>query len=293
METVSKLPLKLQIRNYFLLTKPGIIFGNGVSAIGGFLLSSKGHFNIALFLAMFLGLSLVIASGCSFNNYIDRDIDARMNRTKNRALVKGLIPVKNAIVYAVALLFLGLGILLLFTNLITALLAFIGFVIYVVFYSFFKHVSSHATLVGSLAGAVPPVVGYTAVTGQLDLGACILFAIFAMWQMPHFFAIALYRLEDYKGAEIPVLPVRKGIVRTKVEMFLFVIGFVFCSVLLYVFQYTNLVFLVVIGGAGLFWLYLSVKGFFCQSDQKWARKMFIFSLVVVMAITIVIPFSIV
>lgn len=291
MENVAKIPLKFQIRNYLQVSKPGIIFGNSVSAIGGFLLASKGSFNILVFLIMLVGLSCVIASACVFNNYIDRDIDAKMDRTKNRALVKGVIPFNHAIVFAMSLVVIGVSLLLSFTNVVTALLASFGFVIYVVFYSFLKHVSSHATLVGSFSGAIPPVIGYTSIKGEFDLGALILFVIFVMWQMPHFFAIALHRVEDYKKANIPVLPVRKGVFRTKLETLLYVVGFLVSVNMLFVFHYVNFVFLIALNGLSFFWLFLSITGFKAKKDEVWARKMFIFSLVIVMAITIVIPFS--
>lgn len=291
MENVAKIPLKFQIRNYLQVSKPGIIFGNSVSAIGGFLLASKGSFNILVFLIMLAGLGCVIASACVFNNYIDRDIDAKMDRTKNRALVKGVIPFNHVIVFAMSLVVIGVSLLLSFTNVVTALLASFGFVIYVVFYSFLKHVSSHATLVGSFSGAIPPVIGYTSIKGEFDLGALILFVIFVMWQMPHFFAIALHRVEDYKKANIPVLPVRKGVLRTKLETLLYVVGFLVSVNMLFVFHYVNFVFLIALNGLSFFWLFLSITGFKAKKDEVWARKMFIFSLVIVMAITIVIPFS--
>jgi heme o synthase len=291
MERISKLPFKLVLRNYILLSKPGIIFGNGVSAVGGFALASKGHFQFFLFLSMMLGLSMVIASACIFNNYIDREIDAKMKRTRNRVLVKGLISIKNAMVYAFILLVCGCCILLVNTNLLTTVLSLSGFAIYVFLYSFLKHSSIHATLVGSFAGAIPPVVGYCSLTGSLDKGALILFLMFAMWQMPHFFAIALYRLEDYKAASIPVLPLIRGSFNTKTQMLLYIIGFMGASSLLTVFGYTGYVFLFLITLLSLYWIYLCIKGYQCKNDHKWARKMFLFSLVVVMVLSISIPFN--
>lgn len=118
----------------------------------------------------FIGLSLVIASACVFNNYIDRQIDAKMARTQNRALVQGLILSQNALLYASSLALIGFSTLILFVNLTAAYSAAFGFFVYVLLYSFLKRSSVHATLVGSFAGAVPPVVGYTAISSQLDSG---------------------------------------------------------------------------------------------------------------------------
>ena len=277
---------------YVLLTKPGIIFGNSVTAIGGFLLASKGVFNFPLFLAMFEGLGLVIASACVFNNTIDKDLDQKMQRTRNRPLVRGEITSKSAIVFGTSLAVIGFYVLAVATNLLTAGVALFGFIIYVFAYSYSKYYTTHCTLIGSIAGAVPPVVGYTAVTGYLDAGAIILFVMIAMWQMPHFYAIAIYRLADYKKASIPVYPLVKGMRRTKIDMVLYTIGFIVSAVALTRFQYTGYLYLTVALALGFSWLILCIKGFRAENDTKWARKVFIFSLVVVMGISFVIPFSV-
>lgn len=118
-------------KQYLLLTKPGIVFGNMISVAGGFFLASKGDIDLMLFLATALGVALVIASGCVFNNYIDRDIDEKMERTKNRVLVKGLVPPTHAIVYACVLGIAGVALLYKATNLLAVALVLMGFVVYV------------------------------------------------------------------------------------------------------------------------------------------------------------------
>ncbi len=128
-----------------------------------------------------------------------------MERTKNRELVTGKIPVRNAIIFAIVLGVLGFGILILGTNILTVCVAVLGVVVYLVLYTPLKPRSSVAPVIGSIAGAVPPVVGYTAVIGNLDAGAIMLFLILCLWQIPHFYAISIYRLEDYKAADIPIL----------------------------------------------------------------------------------------
>ncbi len=204
------------IKQYLQVTKPGIIFGNLISVIGGFLLASKGDIDYPLFLSTLLGVSLVVASGCVFNNYIDRDIDKIMERTKNRVLVKGLIDPKVSLIYASVLGIAGMLLLYVAANALAMMLAVIGFVIYVGVYSLYmKRKSVYGTLIGSLSGAAPPVIGYCAVTGQFDTGALILLLIFSLWQMPHSYAIAIFRFKDYQAANIPVLPVIKGISVTK------------------------------------------------------------------------------
>jgi protoheme IX farnesyltransferase len=278
-------------RTLGLLTKPGIVMGNAITTAGGFALASKGGFDFLLFLIVMVGLSLIIASACVFNNVIDRVADAKMERTKNRPLVTGLIAVQTALVFAVALLFAGTAFLAVFTNLLAVFTALFGFFVYVLLYSFTKYQTIYGTLIGSIAGAVPPVIGYCAVSNQLDAGAWILFAMMTVWQMPHFFAIAIYRMDDYAAASIPVLPLIKGLRATKIQMLLYIAAFIGCSCLLVLFSYVGFAYLIIASALGLGWLSLCFKGFSCENDSVWARKMFVFSLIVVMGICITIPFS--
>lgn len=279
------------IKAYTNIAKPGIILGNAITAAGGFALAAQTHFAFWLFAATIVGLSLIIASACIFNNFIDRKIDEKMERTKHRALVTGLIPVKQAMLYAILLGVLGALLLTFFTNLLVLGMALFGFFVYVVLYSFLKYRTAHVTLIGSIAGAIPPVVGYCAVNGRLDLGALLLFLLIAIWQMPHFFAIAIYRLKDYANAGIPVLPIKKGIRMTKIQMLIYIIVFILISFLLTAFNYTGNLYLIATALLGTCWLWLSIKGFQCQNHQRWARKMFLFSLVTITTLCLVIPLS--
>jgi protoheme IX farnesyltransferase len=278
--------------NYYLLTKPGIILGNLITVAAGFLLASKGSMDIELFLATLIGLAFIIASACVFNNYIDRQVDQKMERTKKRALAAGLISGTHAIIFAIALGILGNLILLIYTNLLTVMVAGIGFFVYVVLYSFWKSHTIYGTAIGSIAGAVPPVVGYCAVSNHFDVGALILFTMLVLWQMPHFFAIAMYHFDDYVAANIPVLPVIKGAWITKVHMVFYILGFILTAILLTYFHYTGYLYLTVTITLGLIWLLLCLQGFKSDNDHKWGCLMFQFSLVIITAICFVIPFDI-
>jgi protoheme IX farnesyltransferase len=277
--------------NYYLLMKPGIIFGNLITVAAGFLLASKGRFDFALFVSVVLGIGLVIASACVFNNYIDRVVDRKMERTKNRPLATGLIPVPKAIIFGVLLGFIGFAVLYHFTNLLTVWVAAGGYFVYVVFYSIWKCHTIYSTAIGSIAGAAPPVVGYCAVSNQFDTGVLILFAMLILWQMPHFFSIALYRFEDYAAADIPVLPVKKGMFRTKVHMTLYIVGFIIAATLLTYLGYTGYLYLLVVLTLSLYWLAYCLKGFRISDDHTWGRGMFRLSLILIMAISFVIPFD--
>ncbi len=274
----------MKIKTYFLLTKPGIIIGNGITAAAGFALASKESFDFLLFLAALAGISLIIASACVLNNYIDRDSDRKMARTKNRALAKKTIPAASALFFAVCLGLTGLLILGFYTNLLTLLITLAGFCIYVLWYSLWKYRTMHATLIGSLAGAAPAASGYSAAAGSFDVGALLLFSIMVLWQMPHFFAIAIYRIDDYASAGVPVLPLKRGMFITKVQMLLYIIAFTGAAAALTFFGYAGYAYASLAALLGLVWLSMGIQGFTCKSDKRWAYKMFRFSLLTVTAL---------
>ena len=174
------------LKTYLQITKPGIVLGNLITAAAGFMLASKGHIDTALLFSMLMGLSLVIASGCVFNNCIDRNMDKKMIRTKHRALAQGLISPGAALLYGTLLGIAGMTLLFNTTNPLCGIIVLAGFIVYVVLYSLYlKPRSVHSTLIGSLAGAAPPLAGYCAVSNRFDTGALILLLIFGLWQMPH------------------------------------------------------------------------------------------------------------
>lgn len=275
------------IKQYLLVTKPGIIFGNLVSVIGGFFLASKGSLDLPLFLATITGVSLVIASGCAFNNYIDQDIDRMMERTKNRVLVQGLISPKVTLIYASVLGLIGVVLLDLVANRLAALLAVMGFVVYVGLYSLWlKRKSVYGTLIGSLSGAAPPVIGYCAVSNQFDMAALILLLIFSLWQMPHSYAIAIFRFKDYQSASIPVLPVKYGISVTKNHIFRYILAFAVATLMLTLSGYAGYSYFVVAALISAGWLAMAQAGFKTTNDQMWAKKLFIFSIVAITTLSV-------
>ena len=274
------------LKRYLLVTKPGIIFGNLISVVGGFFLASKGDLQLDIFLATLVGVSLVIASGCVFNNYIDRDIDCLMERTRNRVLVQGLIGPRTTLVYATALGVTGVA-LLYWVNPLSALLGGLGFVVYVGLYTLWlKRRSVYGTLVGSLSGATPPVIGYCAVSNEFDAGALILLLIFSLWQMPHSYAIAIFRLKDYQAAAIPVLPVKRGIALTKSHMFRYILAFALATVMLTFSGHAGLFYFTVATLVSLIWLGMAWKGFQVTDDRVWARQLFIFSIVAISSLSL-------
>lgn len=268
------------ISQLYHLTKPGIIRGNIFTATAGFLMATNGYINLWLYLSAVSGLALVIACGCVLNNITDKDIDKKMQRTKKRALVTGIVSVRGAVAYATLLGLIGSAILGFYTNLLTTTIAIIGLFFYVVVYAVAKRGTVHGTVVGSISGAIPPVVGYTAQSGRLDLGALLLFLILVCWQMPHFYAIALYRLKDYTRAGIPVLPAVKGIVQTKLQILLYIWAFLVSVAALGLAGYVRPVVAGLVLIFGLMWLSLGLKGYQAKDTDAWAKSMFGFSLLV-------------
>jgi heme o synthase len=273
------------LKNYYIITKPGILYGNLISIIAGFFLASSNPIQLGLLVITIFGLTCVIASGCVLNNIFDRDIDAKMERTKNRTLVKGLIPVSSAFAYACILGVLGVLILFFFTNVATTVAALIGLFFYVVVYTLLlKRTSIHSALIGGVSGAIPPVVGYLAVRGSVDIGVVVLFFILVLWQMPHSFAIALYRMSDYKLANIPVLPLVRGVYVTKIQIALYSIAFVFVTLLLYVYGYTGILYVVLMSSLGVIFIAQAVKGVIDKKvdNHVWAKSIFSFSIIILL-----------
>ena len=269
-------------KKYVSITKPGIIVGNLITVIGGFCLASKSHVDFVQLATTLLGIALVIASGCVFNNIIDQDIDRAMARTQNRVMAQREISNPMAIGYAMLLGAAGMALLAIQVNGLSAGISALGLFTYVVIYSLWlKRSSARSTEIGSIAGATPIVVGYTAVTNTLDGAAAILFALLCLWQIPHSYAITIFRYSDYKSASIPVLPLIKGIRATKVSIFFYSVLFLACLGLLTFFHYTGYVYLVITVAGAVFWVWQTWQGFKTDNDALWAKKVFLFSVILI------------
>ncbi|HVV39244.1 MAG TPA: protoheme IX farnesyltransferase [Candidatus Paceibacterota bacterium] len=192
------------ISSYYRLAKPRMVYMNVAVAAAAFIFGSHGVVDWKAFAAMVLGLACIVASACVFNNYSDRFIDAKMERTQKRALPSGSIVSAHALVFGFALLAVGI-LLMLPLDMRSLDMALIGFVVYVLIYTPLKPRTGLALFPGAVAGAMPPVVGYVAAAHALDMTALWLFAILFVWQLPHFLAIARYRYDEYANAGVPLL----------------------------------------------------------------------------------------
>lgn len=233
---------------------------------------------------MLAGLALVIASACVFNNYMDRGIDRKMDRTRGRALAAGKISAARALIYASLLGSIGFLILGLFTNWWVFGVASSAIFFYVIVYGIGKRRTVHGTVIGSLPGAAPPVIGYLAVTDHPDGGALLLFLILVFWQMPHFYAIAMYRYKDYKAAGLPVLPVKAGMRAARIQTLIYIGLFTLTSAGLTIAGYTGYTYLAVSILLGTYWMYTGFR-YYDMNDAKWGRKMFFASLKVTVVLS--------
>lgn len=269
----------LSWRDFVQVAKPGILFSNLITTFGGFWIASKWDIDWLLMVWTLLGTMLVMASGCVLNNYLDRDMDVKMERTRSRALPTGVLTPSVVLAYGAFLGIAGLAVLGLLVHTLAALLGLLGLFVYVwVYTAWLKRTSVWSTAVGAISGAVPPVIGYAAVTGQLDMGALILFMILFLWQPPHFWALGIRRLDDYRDAGYPLLPVVKGTHRTKISMMRYVVPLVPVSLLLYTYNYAGLFYLISSVVLGLAWVVLCARGFGAKDEIRWSRGVFLFSI---------------
>lgn len=270
------LPHEKTVKLYYRLTKPGIVYGNALSAIAGFFLASSIDkvFSLVSFIGMLLGICLIMGSGCVFNNYLDRSIDQKMNRTKKRSLITGEISPRNALIFGSILGIIGSLFLFFLTNILTLVIALVGFIFYVIIYGIAKRNTPHSTEIGAISGAIPPIVGYVAVTNQLDVMVLILFLLLSTWQMVHFYAIALFRKSDYRAAHIPLFSVVYGNQKTKKAIVFYLCFFLIITTLPTVIGKTGILYLAAILLYNSYWLYNTVASYRVLTTESWSKKVF-------------------
>ncbi|QCI23429.1 heme o synthase [Buchnera aphidicola] len=274
----------------FGLLKPRIVFGNSISSLGGFLLASKGNVNYYLLFLNLISISLVVSSACILNNVIDYKIDQRMNRTKNRILVINSCFYNLSIYISVFLGIFGLFLYGWFFNLLCVLLASCALIIYIVFYSLYlKMKSRHSTIIGSLSGAIPPILGYCSVVNHINLCMVNLFIIFFIWQIPHSYSIFVKNLQDYKNAKIPVFPAVKPFLTVRYHVNIFILLFLMCTCSLTIINCTGYKFFYSLLILSLIWFYLSIKKY--KNDKEhiiWSKNVFYCSILIMFIMNIMI-----
>ncbi|MCM3706458.1 MULTISPECIES: heme o synthase [Cytobacillus] len=265
-----------------LTVKTGIIKSNLIPMFAGLTLALYTY-NFGLLeklpeiMLAFIGSSLVMGAAGAFNNLYDRDIDSIMKRTQSRPTVTGEITTKQVLWLASLMSVFGI-LALAFTTPLAGLLGFLGLFFYVVPYTMWsKRKTIYNTEIGSISGAMPPLIGWAAIHPDITHPAILgLFIITIIWQMPHFYAIAIRKHDEYKAANVPMLPVVKGVRRTYIQTNVYLVILIGISFLLGTLS-TGLMLVALL--LGIAWLTLSIYGYKRMDPEKWAKSLFIFSLV--------------
>lgn len=244
------------LSQYLQLCKPRVVALIVFTAVVGMFLAVPGLPPISALLAGTLGIGLAASSAAAINHLLDRRIDAKMARTRNRPLVKGKMTETNVLVFALTLGVLSMAMLSIWVNTLTAALTFLSLIGYAIVYTaWLKRATPQNIVIGGAAGAAPPVLGWVAVTGTLDPQAMLLFLIIFIWTPPHFWALAIYRKEEYALVDIPMLPVTHGAAFTRLHILLYTILLVIVTTLPYLTGMSGLVYLagVTVLNAGFMW----------------------------------------
>jgi protoheme IX farnesyltransferase len=211
-------------RPYFELTKPKVVALITFTAMVGTLLASSGVPPLATLAWASTGIALAAASAATLNHVLERQIDAQMARTRARPLPAGRVTRRRAMALAATLGALAMGILVALVNEVTAVLTFVSLIAYAGLYTLWlKHATPQNIVIGGVAGAMPPVLGWTAITGHVDANALLLFLIIFVWTPPHFWALAIARRAEYERAGIPMLPVTHGVAHARLQILLYTI----------------------------------------------------------------------
>lgn len=245
---------------YYQSTKPKVVLLIMFTTLVGSLLAASSLADSFPALLTVLGVGLAAASAATFNQVIDVQIDRQMQRTQHRPVVTGAISVMEALTFSLLLLLLASVVLYLGSNPLTALLMLLAWVWYSLLYSLFlKYRTPQNIVLGGAAGALPVVIGQTGITGTLDVQAIFLFLLIFLWTPPHFWALAIHRIEDYRQAGIPMLPVVKGIDATKRQMLGYVVLLWLVSLFPFLTGSAGLIYGVAASGLGLYFLYQTVR----------------------------------
>lgn len=278
------------MEKYIKIIKPKIILGNLISFSGGFFFGSQYNINYLKFITVLLGIFCVIISSCLINNYLDKDIDKKMERTKERTLILNNINLKIYLFYSVLLMILGVFIIFISTNILTMILSLIGYFIYIFIYTIYmKRKSIYSIIIGSLSGSIPPLIGYCSVTNKFDFKSFILSIIFILWQIPHSYSISIFRLKDYKNANIPTFPIIKGIHKTKIHILIYILLFSIITMFFFINEYVGYKYAIVTTLINFIWIKHAITGFNKKCKNKiWAKKIFFLSIITIILFNIMI-----
>ncbi len=259
------------------LCKPKIVLLLTLTALVGMLLTIEFYSNIFSGLGSLLGFAFLAASSAALNQIFDRETDKNMERTKKRPLAKGDITLSQALTFTAVLLFVGSSMLLYFSNLLTLLITTFGFIFYSLVYTIYlKWTTPQNIVIGGLSGALPPLIGWTAVTNEISLLPLILVLIIFLWTPPHFWPLAIDRMEEYKKEGVPMMPIAKGVSRTKKEMVIYAVLLLGASLSPFFYGLTGYFYLISTTTLNLYFIYLCIS-YLNDENNQLSMKIFNFS----------------
>ena len=266
------------IRSYYLLCKPNVVYMMLICALVGMLLAEDSVSSISTIIVALVGIALCSGSAAAINQVIDRNADAAMTRTDKRPLPQGELSVFHASSFAFVIGVLGALVLYIHINTLTMVLTLASLIGYAFIYTvYLKRATPQNIVIGGLAGAAPPLLGWTAISNTIDPYALLLVLIIFVWTPPHFWALAIYRKEEYAKESIPMLPVTHGVAFTKLQIVLYTIILFIVSVLPYIVLMSGFVYLISAIVLSSIFMYYSIKLYFSDDDAV-AMKTFNFSI---------------
>jgi len=271
-------------RRYLELTKPRVVALILFTALVGMLLATPGMVPLPTLFFGLLGIGLAAAAGATLNHVVDQRIDALMDRTRWRPLPSGDLDARRALVFALGMATVSMLLLVVFSNPLTALLTFVAFIGYAVIYTMYlKRATPQNIVWGGIAGAMPPLLGWTAVTGEVSVEGLLLVLLVFVWTPPHFWALAIKRRDEYARADVPMLPVTHGLTYTKLQILIYSLLLFWVSLMPFMIHMSGPLYLVGALGLGMGFVYQSVRLLRSEGDTL-AMKTFGYSVLYLCAL---------
>ena len=279
------------LKSYYLLCKPNVVYMMLICALVGMLLAEESVSSISRIVIALIGIAFCSGSAASINQVIDRKADASMTRTDQRPIPQGELSAVHASTFALVIGLTGALILYFFINTLTMILTLASLIGYAFIYTvYLKRATPQNIVIGGLAGAAPPLLGWASISNTVDPYALLLVLIIFVWTPPHFWALAIYRKDEYAKESIPMLPVTHGVAFTKLQIVLYTIILFIVSVLPYIVLMSGWIYLFSAITLSSLFMYYSIKLYYCD-DNAFAMKTFNFSIYYIFLIFVALLFD--